>query len=91
MPVQAAARIAIFALLGAGAGTLHFVLLRRNVDLIVTGGSVLKAAATTMIRFVLTMAVFVAAAIFHGAAVAWMLAGFVAARMTAVRIVKAGL
>jgi len=80
--------IALFAMLGVCAGALHFALLRRNVDLIVAGGSPLIAVAIVLGRFALTAGIFVFAAILHGLAVVWMLAGFVLARTAAVRIVE---
>lgn len=80
--------IGLFALLGVCAGALHFALLRRNVDLIATGGSPLIAVAATLGRFALTVGIFVFAAMLHGVAVVWVLAGFVAARTAAVRIVE---
>lgn len=87
--MEAGATIALFAFLGVCAGALHFNLLRRSVDLAVDGGSGLGAVAVTLIRFALTSIFFALAAIFHGVAVLWMLAGFVAARYGAVRIVRA--
>lgn len=88
--MQTAAKIALFALLGAGAGTIHFVLLRRTIDLIVAGSSVLGVALVMLGRFALTTVIFVAAGVFYGFAVFWMLAGFVAARTAALRIIQAG-
>jgi len=75
--------------LGLGAGAAHFALLRRNIDLIVAGSSALGTVAFALGRFVLTVAIFAVAAIFYGPAVVWMLAGFVAARVAAVRVAKA--
>jgi hypothetical protein len=82
--------IILFALIGAGAGALHFFLLRRNVDLLVAGGSPLRAAAAILGRFALTVVIFLFAAMSHGVAVLWMLGGFVAARSAAVRLVRMG-
>jgi hypothetical protein len=82
--------IILFALIGAGAGALHFFLLRRNVDLLVAGGSPLRAGAAILGRFALTVAIFLWAAMSHGAAVLWMLGGFVLARSAAVRLVRMG-
>lgn len=83
-----AVTIASFALLGLCAGALHFALLRRNVDLIAAGDSPLAAIAATLERFALTAGIFVFAAMLHGVAIVWMLAGFVLARTAAVRIVE---
>lgn len=88
--METSATIALFALVGLCAGVLHFALLRRNVDLIVAGGSPLGAVAAVLARFAATVTIFVLVAIFHGLAVLWMLAGFVAARVAAVRIIGAG-
>jgi hypothetical protein len=88
--MQTGATIALFFVLGWCAGAVHFALLRRNVDLIVAGGSPLGAVASALGRFLLTVLVFALAAIFYGFAVVWMLAGFVVARAAAVRIVRAG-
>ncbi len=84
--MQTAATIAGFALLGIGAGALHFALLRRNIDLIVAGGPALAAVLTTLGRFALTAAIFALTAIFYGSAVLWLLAGFILARAAALRM-----
>jgi hypothetical protein len=86
--MQTAATITVFVLLGMTAGALHFTLLRRNIDLIVAGGSTLAAIATTLGRLALTVAIFALTAIFYGIAVLWLLAGFMAARAAAVRILR---
>jgi hypothetical protein len=88
--MQTAAQIMLFALLGAGAGTIHFVLLRRTIYLIVAGSSALGVALVMLGRFALTIVIFVAAGVLYGFAVFWMLAGFVAARTAALRIIQAG-
>jgi hypothetical protein len=88
--MEAGGLIVLFAIMGVGAGALHFFLLRRNVDLLVAGGSPLGAAAAILGRFVLTVAIFLWAAISHGVAVLWMLGGFVLARSAAVRLVRMG-
>jgi hypothetical protein len=82
--------IVLFVSIGAGAGTLHFFLLRRNVDLLVAGGSPLRAGAAILGRCALTVAIFLWAAMSHGVAVLWMLGGFVLARSAAVRLVRMG-
>jgi hypothetical protein len=82
-------KVAIFLLVGLAAGSIHFALLRHNVNLIIAGRSALVAVLVTVGRLALTVAVFALAAIFFGVAVLWMLAGFVAARFAAVRIVRA--
>jgi hypothetical protein len=87
--MEQAARIVIFMLAGLAAGSVHFALLRRNVDVIIGGNSALVAVLITIGRLALTVAAFALAAIFFGIAVLWMLAGFVAARLAAVRIVGA--
>src|SRR5579863_1683347 len=78
--MQTAAKIALFALLGAGAGALHCVLLRRTIDLIVAGSSALAVVLAMLGRCALTTVIFVVAGVFYGFAVFWMLAGFVVAR-----------
>jgi hypothetical protein len=83
--MQTAATIAVFALLGMVAGGVHFALLRRNIDLIVTGGPVLTVILTALGRFALTAAIFALTAIFYGSAVLWLLAGFMSARAAALR------
>lgn len=82
--------IVVFALLGFGAGVVHFAMLRRNVSLLVAGESVPRAVATALGRFVLTVLLFVVVAMSHGLAVLWTLAGFMLARTAAVRIIRAG-
>jgi N-ATPase, AtpR subunit len=81
--------IVLFAMLGFGAGAIHFMMLRRNVSLLVAGGSVPGAVATALGRFALTVVIFVAIAMSHGLAVLWTLGGFVLARFAAVRIIRA--
>ncbi len=78
----------MFLLAGLVAGCIHFALLRCNIDLIIGGSSALVAALVMIGRLALTVAVFALAAIFFGIAVLWMLAGFVAARLAAVGIVR---
>jgi N-ATPase, AtpR subunit len=82
--------IVLFALLGFGAGAIHFALLRRNVSVLAAGGSVPGAVVTALGRFALTVLILVVVAISHGLAVLWTLAGFVLARSVAVRIIGAG-
>jgi len=82
--------IVLFALLGFGAGAIHFAMLHRNVSLLVAGGSVPGALATALGRFALTVLIFVVVAMSHGLAVLWMLGGFMLARIAAVRIIGAG-
>jgi hypothetical protein len=84
-----AVTIVLFALLGFGAGTIHFAMLRRNVKLIIIGGSIAVALATALGRFALTVLIFVVVAMSHGLAVLWTLGGFVLARVAAVRIIRA--
>jgi hypothetical protein len=86
--METAATIILFALTGMCAGTLHFALLRRNVDLIITGGSPLITVAAVLGRFTVTAGIFVLAAIFYGLAIVWMLTGFIVARTAAVRIAE---
>jgi hypothetical protein len=81
--------IVVFALLGFGAGAIHFAMLRRNVSLLAAGGSVPGAVATALGRFALTVLIFVVVAMSHGLAVLWTLGGFVLARIAAVRIIQA--
>lgn len=88
--MEAVSVMALFVLLGAIAGALHFALLRRNVESLVSGSSPVAAIAATLLRFVLTVAIFVWAAMAHGLVVLWVLGGFVLARLTAVRIVHTG-
>ncbi len=83
--MQTGAMIALFVVVGWCAGTAHFALLRRNVDLIVAGNSAPAAAAIALGRFALTITAFAVVAIFYGPAVVWTLAGFVGARVLAVR------
>jgi len=87
--VEAIGVMVLFVLLGALAGMLHFALLRRNVGSLVSGGSPVAAVAATLLRFALTVAIFVWAAMAHGLVVLWVLGGFVLARLAAVRIVQA--
>lgn len=81
--------ILLFVLLGAITGTLHFGLLRRNVGSLVAGGSPAGAVAATLLRFALTVVIFLWAAMAHGQIVLWLLGGFVLARSAAVRLVQA--
>lgn len=53
----------LFLIVGALAGGLHFVLLRRNADLFVRGGSVLSAIGLQFGRMGVTIALLVAAAL----------------------------
>ncbi len=88
--MQTAAKIALFALLGAGAGAIHFALLRRSIGLLVAGSSAMAVVLVMFARFALTTMLFVVAGVFYGFAVFWVLAGFVAARTAALKIVQAG-
>jgi F1F0 ATPase subunit 2 len=56
------ALIILFLLLGAGAGTVHFVALFRDAELLVRGGSPLAAMALRLGRVLLSIAVLIAAA-----------------------------
>ncbi|MGO9062642.1 MAG: ATP synthase subunit I [Candidatus Binataceae bacterium] len=82
--------IVLFAILGFGAGAIHFAMLRRNVSLLVSGGSIAATVAATLGRVAITVLIFVVVAMSHGLAVLWTLGGFMLARATAVRFVKAG-
>jgi len=55
--------IALFALLGAGAGAVHFAALARDADLLVRGGSPLAAIGLRLGRMALTIAVLLLAAL----------------------------
>jgi N-ATPase, AtpR subunit len=79
-----------FVILGAITGALHFALLRRNVGSLVAGGSPLRAVGAILLRFVLTVGIFLWAAVAHGLVVLWVLGGFVLTRSAAVRVVRAG-
>lgn len=81
--------IVLFGLLGFGVGAVHFAILRRNVTMLAGGGSIAGTVASTLGRFALTVLIFVVVAMSHGVAVLWTLGGFMLARSTAVRLVKA--
>jgi F1F0 ATPase subunit 2 len=81
--------IVLFTLLGFAAGAIHFAMLRRNVKLMIRGGSIAVALATALGRFALTVLIFVVVAMSHGLVLLWTLGGFVLARIAAVRIIWA--
>ena len=82
--------VVIFVMLGVIAGAIHFALLRRNLGILVAGGPPARAVGAVLLRFALTVGIFLWAAVAHGLAVLWVLGGFVLARLAAVRIVQAG-
>ncbi len=82
--MQTAATIALFFVLGWGAGAMHFTLLRRNIEALVAGSSALAAVAAMLGRLALTAAIFTPVALLYGSAAVWMLAGFVGARFALV-------
>jgi hypothetical protein len=71
---------ALFLVLGAGAGAVHWMGLRRNVTAYLGGGRVAPALALHLGRFVLTIAVFVAAAQLGAVPILTTLAGFLLSR-----------
>jgi len=87
--MNASVTILLFAVLGFGAGAIHFAMLRRNVSLLVAGGSIAGTVAATLGRLAITVLIFVVIAMSHGLAVLWTLGGFMLARATVVRLVKA--
>jgi len=77
------ALILLFLLLGAGAGTVHFVALFRDAGL--RGGSPLAAMALRLGRVLLTIAVLIAAARLGWPVLLGALAGFMVARQVVMR------
>lgn len=66
---------------GAGAGIMHFGLLRKNVDVFLSGGSVMRAVTLQTGRLVLTgVTLYVAARFGGGLVLLAALAGFLPAR-----------
>ena len=70
----------LFALLGAGAGAVHFAALARDADLLVRGGSVLAAIGLRLGRAALTVAVLLLAALKGWPMLLAAFAGLMAAR-----------
>jgi F1F0 ATPase subunit 2 len=77
--------LALFALLGAGAGAVHFAAIARDADLLVRGGSPLAAVGLRLGRMVLTVAVLLLATINGWPMLLAALAGLMAMRQVMIR------
>lgn len=75
----------LFALLGGAAGTVHFVAVSRDADLLVRGGPALAAAGLRVGRLLLTIAVLIAAARQGWPMLLAAAAGFMVARQIVLR------